>query len=172
MFSLLLKDFISDFYLTLTWSQSPKRGFLVTWHNYHLLETLTTDLRLCFLKSDRAYISLYYEFCFSLLSVYIHVQRKCLLYYMDHFVFIVLFFVFFPSVLTYTSTCLLRKIVFQSFSYITQAPLPQYLHSFQFTRSLQTTCIQNSKPYLKWAASWQNQQNDCAPSEDSDPCFL
>ena len=21
----------------------------------------------------------------------------------------------------------------------------------------------------KWAASWQNQQNDCAPSEDSDP---
>ena len=22
--------------------------------------------------------------------------------------------------------------------------------------------------YLEWAASWQNQQNDCAPSEDSD----
>ena len=25
-----------------------------------------------------------------------------------------------------------------------------------------------SQQQLKWAASWQNQQNDCAPSEDSD----
>ena len=30
MFSLLLKDLISDFYLSLTWSEIPKTDFLMT----------------------------------------------------------------------------------------------------------------------------------------------
>ena len=46
--------------------------------------------------------------------------------------------------------------------------LPRASKRYLFPCSAEINCLVPLLPKIKWAAIWQNQQNGCAPSEDSD----